>query len=110
MRSISVKRFRPGRKHRRTNEFKKLFKTAYGSLREVSDELEILYTQEKKAREAVRNAESACEILELDPSTSEKQQIRANDNRSKKRALLADILQKSSRNRRTRESCTENLS
>ncbi len=87
-------RFRPGRKHCRTHEFKKLFKSAYASVREVSSELERLCTQEKKAREAVRNADSACEILELDPTTSEKQLARANDVQTKKRALLTDIEQK----------------
>ncbi len=89
-----TERFRPGRKHRRSQEFKKLFKTAHAPLREVSNELETLYSQEKKAREAVRTADSACEILELDPTTSEKQRARANDVQTKKRAHLADIQQK----------------
>ncbi|CAF0718291.1 unnamed protein product [Adineta steineri] len=84
-------RFRPGRKHRRTQEFKKLFKTAHTSLREVSDELETLRTQEKKAQDALHTAESACEILELDPTTTEKQLIRANENQTKKRTILNDI-------------------
>jgi hypothetical protein len=89
-----TERFRPGRKHRRTNEFKKLFKSAYASLREVSDELEILSTQEKKARDALRTADSACEILELDPTISEKQRARATDVQTKKRTILNDIEEK----------------
>lgn len=86
-----TERFRPGRKHRRTHEFKKLFKSAYASLREVADELETLCTQEKKAREAVRLADSACEIIELDPTATEKQRVRANDVQTKKRTILSDI-------------------
>jgi hypothetical protein len=89
-----TERFRPGRKHYRTHEFKKLFKNAHASLREVNDELETLYTQEKKVREAVRSADSACEILELDPTTSDKQRTRASDVQTKKRALLSDIERK----------------
>jgi len=89
-----TERFRPGRKHRRTQEFKKLFKSAHAPLREVSDELERLCTQEKKAREAVHAADSACEILELDPTTSEKQRARANDIQTKKQTILDDIEQK----------------
>ncbi|CAF1079519.1 unnamed protein product [Rotaria sordida] len=84
-------RFRPGRKHRRTSEFKKLFKTAHASLSEVADQLETLRTLEKKAREALHTAESACEILQLDPSTTEKQLARANEVQNKKRATLEDI-------------------
>jgi hypothetical protein len=87
-------RFRPGRKHRRTQEFKKLFKSAYASLREVSDELEILHAQEKKAREAVRTAESAYEILVLDPTTSDKHRARATDILTKKRVQLEEIEEK----------------
>ncbi|CAF2557510.1 unnamed protein product [Rotaria sp. Silwood2] len=87
-------RFRPGRKHRRTNEFKKLFKTAHASLREVADQLATLRTSEKKAREALRTAESACEIIQLDPSTTEKQLARANEVQNKKRAILEDIEEK----------------
>ncbi|UJR31221.1 hypothetical protein I4U23_018725 [Adineta vaga] len=87
-------RFRSSRKHRRSNEFKKLFKTAYASLREVSDELDKLRAQEKKAQEAVRTAERACEILELDPSTTEKHLARANDDQNKKRIILSDIEEK----------------
>jgi hypothetical protein len=87
-------RFRPGRKHRRTNEFKKLFKSAHASLREVSDELEALYTQEKKAHDALRKAEIACEILQFDPSTTEKQLARANDNKTKQETLVIDIEEK----------------
>ncbi|CAF1412024.1 unnamed protein product [Rotaria sp. Silwood1] len=87
-------RFRPGRKHRRTHEFKKLFKTAHASISEVADQLETLRTLEKKAREALRTAESACEILQLDPSTTEKQLARANEVQNKKRATLDDIEEK----------------
>ena len=89
-----TERFRPGRKHRRTNEFKKLFKTAHASLREVSAELEVLCTQEKKARDALRTADSACEILDLDPTISEKQRARAYDVQMKKRALLKNLEEK----------------
>jgi hypothetical protein len=89
-----TERFRPGRKHRRTHEFKKLFKSAHAPIREVSDELENLYAQVKKAREAVRSADSAYEALELDTTTSEKQLARANDIQTKKRAILADIEEK----------------
>ena len=58
------------------------------------DELEILHAQEKKAREAVRTAESACEILSLDSTTSEKQRTRANDILTKKRVHLEDVEEK----------------
>jgi len=87
-------RFRPGRKHRRTSEFKKAFKNAYAPLRELTDELESLRTQEKKARDALRTADSACEILELDPTTTEKQRARANDTQTKKRTALTEIEEK----------------
>ncbi|CAF5221543.1 unnamed protein product, partial [Rotaria magnacalcarata] len=69
-------RFRPGRKHRRTSEFKKLFKTAHASLSEVANQLETLRSLHKKAREALRTAESACEILHLDPTATDKQLTR----------------------------------
>ena len=84
-------RFRSGRKHHRTNEFKKLFKTAHASLREITDELATLYAQERKARDALRSADCACEILELDPTTSEKQLARAMDIRTKKRAAVEQL-------------------
>ncbi|CAF1180706.1 unnamed protein product [Adineta ricciae] len=87
-------RLRPGRKHRRSNEFKKLFKTSHASLREVSDELEKLRAQEKKAHDAVRTAERACEILELDPTTTDKHLARAHEDQSKKHAVLIDIERK----------------
>ena len=81
-------RFRSGRKHHRTNEFKKLFKAAYASVRDINDELGTLRVQQKKARDALRSADCACEILELDPTTSEKQLARAMDIRAKKRATV----------------------
>lgn len=89
-----TERFRPGRKHRRTTEFKKQFKTAYASLRTVSDELETLRNQENKARDALRTADSACEILELDPTTNDKQRLRANEVQTKRRTQVADIEKK----------------
>ena len=89
-----TERFRPGRKHRRTNEFKKQFKNAYASLRTTSDELETSRQQETKARDALRTADSACEILELDPTTNDKQRARANEVQTKRRNQLADIEKK----------------
>lgn len=89
-----TERFRPGRKHRRTTEFKKQFKTSYASLRTVSNELETLRNQENKARDALRTADSACEILELDPTTNDKQRLRANDVQTKRRTQVADIEKK----------------
>lgn len=89
-----TERFRPGRKHRRTNEFKKQFKSAYASLRTVTNELETLRQQETKAREALRTADSACEILELDPTTNDKQRARANEVQTKRRSQVADIEKK----------------
>lgn len=84
-------RFRPGRRHRRTNEFKKSFKAAHATLKEIADELETLQAQEKKVREALRTADSVCEILELDPTASEKQRTRASDLQTKKQLLLEDV-------------------
>jgi len=84
-------RLRPGRKHRRSNEIKKLFKTARTSLRQIDDELDNLEHQQRKAREAVRAADCAVEILELDPTTPEKQLQRAIDVQTKKRTILTDI-------------------
>jgi hypothetical protein len=84
-------RFRSGRKHRRANEFKKQFKTANTSVSEISAELETLSAQEKRARGAIRTADSACEILELDPTATEKQRARAADIQTKKRTLLEDL-------------------
>jgi hypothetical protein len=89
-----TERFRPGRRHYRTAEFKKSFKTIYAPLREIVDELAALSIQEKKASEAVRTAESACEILELDSTASDKQRARANDVQSRKRLLLDEIQRK----------------
>ncbi|CAF2065965.1 unnamed protein product [Rotaria magnacalcarata] len=87
-------RFRPGRKHRRTSEFKKLFKTAHASLSEVANQLETLRSLHKKAREALRTAESACEILHLDPTATDKQLTRADDVKERKRESLNDIDEK----------------
>lgn len=84
-------RLRPGRKHRRSNEIKKLLKTARASLRQVDDDLENLRNQQRKAREAVRAADSAVEILELDPTTSDKHHQRAIDVQTKKRTILSNI-------------------
>lgn len=84
-------RFRPGRKHRRASEFKKLFKAAHSSLTEVAEHLETLRSLEKKARESLHTAESACEIINLDPTATEKQIARANDIQNKKRAALEDL-------------------
>lgn len=89
-----TERFRPGRKHCRTQEFKKLFKTAHASVREVSNELETLLTQEKKARESLRTADSTCEALELDPTATDKQRSRAADIQTKKQATLDNIKQR----------------
>jgi len=52
-----------------------------------------MYTR-KKARDALRTADSACEILELDPTISEKQRARAYEVQTKKRALLKNLEEK----------------
>ncbi|CAF4660234.1 unnamed protein product, partial [Rotaria socialis] len=49
---------------------------------------------QKKAREALRTAESACEILHLDPTATDKQLARADDVKERKREALDDIDEK----------------
>ena len=84
-------RFRPVRRHQRTNELKKSFKLAQASVRELDDELKLLRNQLEKAREIVRSAESACEILDLDPTTTDKQRQRSKDILERKKSKVADI-------------------
>ena len=94
-----AERFRPGRRHRRTNEFKKAFKAAHSSSAELAKERETLQAQEKKVREALHTADSVCEILDLDPTTTEKQRARASDLQSRKRASLEEVEGKIEKNK-----------
>jgi hypothetical protein len=75
----------------------RLFKNAYSYLRRVSDKLEKLREQEKKAQDALRDAKMQCQNLELNEMTSKSKQTRANDHLEKKESEIQAIIDKIAR-------------
>jgi hypothetical protein len=96
-RMYSSERFGTVHKHYRSSEMERLFKNAYSYLRRISDKLEKLREQEKKAQDALRDAKMQCQNLELNEMTSESKQTRANDHLEKKRSEIQTIKDKIAR-------------
>jgi chromosome segregation ATPase len=84
-------RMSTSRHHHQTSQFKKLFKSAHAELTKVEEELQSYYEQQKRMHESLRVTESLCELLRHDPSSTEKQRIRADEQQTKKSALLKEI-------------------
>ena len=85
------------RKHYRAGEMKKLFKAARSPVSKISEKLEELHEQEKKAQNALHDADIQCENLSFDQTASEKKVARANDNQEKRRDELQQIQKRISR-------------
>jgi archaellum component FlaC len=95
--SRQVERMYPGEllgtvhKHYRTDSMKKAFKTARAALSKLSDELETLHKQERKAQADLHDADVQCENLSFDSTASKNKLSRAKDNQEKKQHQLEDI-------------------
>lgn len=86
-----------GHKHYRTDAMKKLFKTARSPLSKISEKLEKLHEQEKKAEDALHEADVQCENLSFNETASKNKVARASENQEKRRDELEQIQEKISR-------------
>jgi hypothetical protein len=85
------------RKHYRTDVMKKLFKNAHSPLIKLSEKLEKLHEQEKRAQKALLDAKIQCQNLGLDETTSKNKLTRANDHQETKQSELQAIQDKIAR-------------
>jgi hypothetical protein len=90
-------RFSTVHKHYRSDEMERSFKNAYSHLRRVSDKLKSLREREKKAEDALRDANIQYQNLELNETTSKSKLSRAHDDQENKQRELQNIKDKITR-------------
>lgn len=90
-------RFGTVHKHYRTDVMKKSFKNAYSSLSKISDKLDKLREQEKRAQDALLQAQIECQNLELNETSSKSKILKANDRLEQRQGELETIKEKLTR-------------
>jgi hypothetical protein len=90
-------RFGTVHKHYRMDVLKKSFKNAYSPLSKVSDKLEKLREQEKKAQDALLQAQIECQNLELNETSSKSKIFKAKDRLEQRQTDLEEIKEKVTR-------------
>ncbi|CAF1420292.1 unnamed protein product [Rotaria sp. Silwood1] len=80
-------------KHHSTEAMKNLFKEARSTLCKLSAKREKLHEQEKKAQNALHDANVQCENLSFDPTASKTKISNAKDNQTKRQNKLDEIQQ-----------------
>ena len=90
-------RFGATHKHYRTDVMKKSFKSAYSPLSKASDKLEKLREQEKKAQDALLQAQIEVQNLELSETANKNKLFKANDRQEQRQAELQEAKEKVTR-------------